>query len=190
MTDEQWKDIPGYEGLYQASKDGQVKSLGRLSCRKDGRLNRYEEKTLKQSRHPKGYMRVCLTKNGKIKGLFVHRLVAMAFIPNPKHLPQVNHINEDKTDNRACNLEWVSCVDNVNHGTGKIRCGKAHEFPVVMIMPDGTETEFSSATAAANALGIVSQGIQNCCSGREPSYKGFRWRYKNRHRARIEVGDD
>lgn len=189
MTNEQWKDISGYEGLYQVSKDGQVKSLCRLAYRKDGRFNKYQERILSQSRHPKGYLTVSLTKDGKSKNRFVHRLVAMAFIQNPNHLPQVNHINEDKTDNRICNLEWVSCSDNVNHGTGKVRCGKAHEFAVVMIMPDGSEMEFSSASAAARELGIVSQGIQNCCSGRMPTYKGVRWRYKDRHRARIEVDE-
>lgn len=190
MIDDFWRDVPGYEDLYQVSRDGQVKSLGRLSYRKDGRFNRYKEKILKQAKHGKGYLSVNLTKDGKSRNWFVHRLVAIAFIPNPKCLPQVNHINENKADNRACNLEWVSCTENANHGTGKVRCGKAHEFPVVMIMPDGSETEFSSATAAANTLGIVSQGIQNCCAGRESSYKGYRWRYKNRHRARIEVGDE
>jgi hypothetical protein len=185
-----WKPIKGYENLYMISSNGRVKSLGRYSIRKDGKPCHYPSKMMSLCHSTKGYLIVGLTKNGKCTTYFVHRLVADAFIPNPEGLPQVNHINEDKTDNRACNLEWMSCADNVNHGTGKVRCGKAHEYPVVMTMPDGSETEFSSATAAANALGIVSQGIQHCCAGRMQSYKGCRWRYRDRHRARIEVKND
>lgn len=188
MADD-WKAVLGYEGLYVVNSCGVVKSLGRSLTRKDGRSYSREERVLTQHPDAKGYMKVHLCKDGKPKNAFVHRLVAQAFILNPDNLPQVNHINEDKTDNRACNLEWVSCADNVNYGTGKVRCGKAHEFSVVMIMPDGSETEFPSASAAARELGIVSQGIQNCCAGRMPTYKGVRWRYKDRHRARIEVGE-
>lgn len=184
---EQWKPIPGYEGLYMVSSNGRVKSLDRFSYRKDGRTNLYRSRFMSLSSDTKGYKRVGLTKNGKTTGYLVHRLVAEAFIPNPDSLPQVNHINEIKDDNRVENLEWVSCADNVNHATGKIRCGKAHEFPVIMIDDDGKCTEFTSASAAARELGIVSQGIQSCCAGRFDTYKGFRWRYKNRHRARIEV---
>ena len=184
---EEWKPIVGYEDLYMVSSNGQVKSLGRYSYRKDGRFNYYPPKMMHLAPDAKGYMRVRLTKDGKSVTRLVHRLVAEAFIPNPNMLPQVNHINELKHDNRVENLEWMSCSDNVNHATGKIRCGQAHEFPVIMIDANGDCTEFTSATAAARELGIVSQGIQSCCVGRFPTYKGFQWRYKDRHRARIEV---
>ena len=151
---EQWRPIGGYEDLYMVSSDGRVKSLDRFVLRKDGRSNFYSSRILRQSSDAKGYKRVNLSKNGRTKGCLVHRLVAEAFISNPNHLPQVNHINEKKNDNRVENLEWMTCSENVNHGTGKARCGMAHEFPVIMVKSDGECREFSSASAAAKELGV------------------------------------
>ena len=101
-----WRDIKGYEGLYQVNQFGQVKSLKRRTC---------HERILKQQEHPtKHYMRVCLCKNNQKKSVLVHRLVAEAFIPNPDNLDTVDHINFDPTDNRVCNLRWLD-RDTNNH---------------------------------------------------------------------------
>ena len=97
-----WKDIRGYEGLYRVSNLGRVISLERIDSR--GRI--WPERLIYIGNdYSKGYLVVKLCKDGKQKAYKVHRLVADAFIPNPENLPQVNHINEDKTDNRAENLE-------------------------------------------------------------------------------------
>lgn len=100
MTGEIWEDIKGYEHLYQISNLGRVKSKAKHA----GRSTR-PERILKQSIDKDGYFRVSLCQNGKVRFLGVHRLMAEAFIPNPNHLPQVNHKNENKADNNLSNLE-------------------------------------------------------------------------------------
>lgn len=116
MSDKEiWKDIEGYEGYYQVSNFGNVKSLDRVIehlrfgfCQRKGGLRRL-------STDSDGYHRVGLYKDGKGKHFFVHRLVAQAFIPNPESKPEVNHINAVKTDNNVSNLEWVTNIENITH---------------------------------------------------------------------------
>lgn len=98
-TLEFWRDIEGYEGLYQVSNIGQVKSLKR-------------NKILKPWKLKGGYLQVALSKNGEAKRFLIHRLVAEAFLPNEDELPEVDHINSDKTDNRVANLQWISKIEN------------------------------------------------------------------------------
>ena len=105
-----WKDIPEYEGLYQVSNFGNVKSLAR---RNKNRVN--QEKLMKLKLNSSGYYQVWLCKNNHNKGFFVHRLVALVFIPNENNLPEVNHIDAIKTNNIISNLEWCSHVDNMKH---------------------------------------------------------------------------
>lgn len=95
-----WKDIAGFEGLYQVSNVGQIKSV------KSGKILK------PNSNNTGGYLQVALSKNGKVKRFYVHRLVAEAFLPNEDELPEVDHINSDKTDNRVANLQWISKIEN------------------------------------------------------------------------------
>lgn len=105
---EEWKKIPGYEGLYEVSNMGNVRNVRR-------------NKLLRLSKTNNRYIRVSLCKNGIKTGLTVHRLVAEAFLPNPDNLPEVNHKDEDKTNNRVENLEWCDHKYNMNYGTRNIR---------------------------------------------------------------------
>lgn len=120
-SEEVWKDIIGYEGLYQVSNFGNVKSLGNNFTRK--------ERLLKLSPQSKGYLTVVLQKNGKRKTTLVHRLVAEYFIPNLDKKLQVNHINGIKTDNRVENLEWVSHRENLDHAIKNNLTLKGEENP-------------------------------------------------------------
>ena len=113
MTTEIWKPIKGYEGLYEVSDQGRVKSLNYLHTG--------QERILSQNKTPDDYLQVMLYKNSEQKKLLVHRLVAEAFVPNPENKPTVNHINEDKHDNRAVNLNWMTRKENCNWGTRNVR---------------------------------------------------------------------
>jgi len=110
-----FKDIKGYEGIYQISNLGIVKSLTHYP---KGRTGKQTGRVLKQITDKKGYVRVSLSKNGTRFNTSVHRLVALTFIPNTKNKPQVNHINGIKNDNRIKNLEWCTGSENVIHSIG------------------------------------------------------------------------
>ena len=171
-----WKDILGYEGRYQVSNWGRVKSL---NYRRTGK-----EKILKAGASGDGYLQVTLSKDGKRKQPLVHRLVATAFCENPHGFKEVNHINEDKSDNRADNLEWCSRSYNCSYNdrakkAGK-KTGKKLSKPVIAIdKRTGLIVEFVSAHEAERETGIASSNIINCCQGKLKSCGGFYWMYKN-----------
>lgn len=121
MSGEEWRDVPGFDGYYQVSNMGRVKSVDRF--RSDG--IRIKGVLLRTHHDACGYELVCLNKNGKHKHYSVHRLVALAFIPNPDNLPQVNHIDEVRNHNTASNLEWCSIIYNQNYGHRKERTSRA-----------------------------------------------------------------
>ena len=125
-----WKDIPEYEGLYQASNLGKIKSLKRIT-KKEYRNNRIvKERIMKGTKNQDGYLKVHFKNKEKNidKGLFIHRLVAKAFIPNPDNLPQINHIDGNKLNNKVENLEWCTNLYNQQHawknGLHKAKRGK------------------------------------------------------------------
>ena len=105
---EEWKEIPGYEGLYEVSNKGNVRNVRRNTL-------------LRLTKTNYGYIRIDLCKNGIKTSLSVHRLVAETFIPHPDNLPMINHKDEDKTNNRVENLEWCDAKYNINFGTARIR---------------------------------------------------------------------
>lgn len=111
---ELWKDITGYEGLYQASTKGNIRSLNHI--RKNG-TNQYMQrgKLLKFNKNPNGYLQVRLSKNGVAKTYRVNRLIALTFIDNPFNKKTVNHINGNKLDNNVKNLEWATHKEQTNH---------------------------------------------------------------------------
>lgn len=117
---ENWLPIAGYEGLYEVSDLGRVRSLVR-------RNNRWKPGVLKPRKDRRGYLHVRLYKDGKVKDMSVHRLVAEAFIPNPLNLETVNHKDENKQNNAGSNLEWMSVADNINYGTRNRRIAEARK---------------------------------------------------------------
>lgn len=175
-TNEEWRDIPGCEGVYMVSNYGRVKRLP---------LGPYRQ-THNNIRHlakKNGYLSVNLSLNNKVKWVLVHRLVALAFIPNPYHLPCVNHKDEDGTNNRVENLEWCSYKYNANYGTAIDRqresrksnpndyisrkaVGEMNSKAVRQLTWDGKPiAEYKSLTDASIATGVHIGTIVRHCKG-------------------------
>jgi hypothetical protein len=125
----EWKNIPGYEGDYQVSKKGDVRSLPRKVLHRYGGQRMFPGKVLCQRKDHKGYWMVTLWRNGKYVNAMTHRLVALAFLPNPKNKPEVNHKDGDKGNRRLSNLEWVTPEENRVHAmaNGLYRRGESHQ---------------------------------------------------------------
>ena len=170
---ETWKAIDGYEGIYEVSDKGRVKSLGNNKFGK--------EKILKPGKTHVGYLRVTIYKDGHAKRLLVHRLVAEAFIQNPNNLETVNHKDEDKTNNVASNLEWMSIADNINYGTRNKRVAESLSKPVQMFDKKTGEllATFPSLMEAERVTGIPCSNISKCCLGKRKSSGGYIWKYKS-----------
>ena len=155
---EQWKEIVNFEGIYEVSSLGQVRRI-----HKDNRSSKY--KVLSQDTL-KGYKKVTLFKNGIGYKKQVHRLVAEAFIPNPLNLEQINHKDENPSNNNVDNLEWCSRIYNVNYGTGIDRQVAKRSKKVIQLDLNGNIiNEFNSTQEASRILGISQGLISNCCNG-------------------------
>ena len=175
-----WKDIKGYEGLYQVSNMGRVKGIERYVKTKNGIVRHKKEKILKQgisSRLQRKSLTVILSREGVQKTFSVHRLIAIAFIPNPENKPQVNHINENPLDNRLTNLEWVTAKENANHGTRNERMGKAHQKPVLQYNLQGELVKRWNSLTECYKNGFWHSSISKCCKGRQKTHKGYVWKY-------------
>lgn len=186
LENEQWKTISGYED-YEISNYGRVKSLGNDKTRK--------EKILKPNTNKDGYQLATLFKDCKRKMFQVHRLVAMAFIPNPNNYEQVNHKDEVKTNNHVDNLEWCDRKYNVNYGTrnekiSKAMSGENHpmygkfgkEHPkskqISQLNLNGEVIKnWNSAIDVERTLGYHHQSISKCCSGKRKFAHGYKWCY-------------
>lgn len=162
---EEWRDIPGYEGLYEVSCCGQIRNAKTLMV-------------LKPVPYRGGYLQVSLYGKGKMKKMKVHRAVGMAFLDNHENKPQINHRDENKTNNCVFNLEWVTAYENVHYGScierGKLMQGrriiqKTLDGKIVFIWP--------YSTALRNA-GFLRCEVWKCCTGRKATYKGFIWEYE------------
>ena len=166
-----WKDIEKYEGLYQVSNMGRVKSLERFRKGKHNSLVFANEKILKGKIDKDGYLEYTLSKDGKLKSYRAHRLVAKAFIPNPNNYPIINHINKIKDDNRAKNLEWCTNQYNTEYSCAK---------PILQFTKDGKLVrKWESAVIAEQELGINKVSIRRCCKGykKNKTAGGYIWRY-------------
>lgn len=176
-----WKDVPEYEGVYQVSNLGNVRSLNYNNKGKTANISQHIHKT--------GYLNVILCKNSEKKTKSVHRLVALAFLPNPNGYQCVNHIDANKANNNVGNLEWCTHKQNTAHA---IKCGLLN--PNFMLGRTGAKNKLSKKIVqydlqgnivnrwycisdAARFYGVRPGNINNCLSGRNKTYKGYIWRY-------------
>lgn len=173
-----WKDIEGWEGLYQVSNLGRVKSLSRH--RIVGWADYVsKEKVLKQSTNNGGYNYVWLHKEGKKKIYKIHRLVATAFLSNPNNYKCVNHKDENKANNTVENLEFCNHSYNNNYGTRNEKVARKNGRQILQFSLDGVFLkEWDGARIAGKQLNIRHQSIYSNCKGERKSAGGFIWKYK------------
>ena len=176
--EEIWKDVKGYEGYYQVSTLGRIKSLSRH--RKVGWANYIsKEKIIKQCDHRQGYKLVLLHKDGKSKTHKVHKLVAEAFLSNPNNYKSVNHKDENKANNTVDNLEFCDYSYNINYGTRNEKVARKNGRPILQFSLDGVFIkEWDGARIAGKQLNIRHQSIYSNCKGERKSAGGFIWKYK------------
>lgn len=176
--EEIWKDIEGWEGLYQVSNMGRVKSLPRWHDAINPYMTREKILSPRVCGQDREYLSVALYRDSYRKQVKIHQLVAKAFIPNPNGYSEVNHINEIKGDNRACNLEWCSRSYNINYGHWKEKHNKSLILPVVQLSLDGEFIrEFSSRKEAGEAVGRDASNITRAIQSNGVC-GGYLWRDK------------
>lgn len=173
-----WLPVKEYEVLYEVSNLGNVRSLG------NGNSNNSIKRILSPGLNKSGYLTVVLYKNGKGKSFLVHRLVAEAFLPNWFDYTQVNHIDEDKTNNNVDNLEWCDHNYNCNYGTRNKRaaeklsnredCSK----PILQLTKTGELVREWPSIHEAGRNGFEISNICYCCKGNRNHHKGYIWKYK------------
>ena len=175
-----WKDIEGYEGLYQISNFGRIKSLERrVKGKKPGTTQHIKEKIRKFSYTTEGYAYVVLAKEGVNKTILVHRLVAKAFIPNPDNLPCVNHKDENKQNDFVENLEWCTySYNNIYKNIHRRRNLDNVNRKVIQYDLEMNEIKrWDSLTEPCSFYGIAAGNMIKCCKGERIHCAGFKWRY-------------
>lgn len=168
---EEWRSIEGFNG-YQVSSLGNVRSL---DYHQTGKVQ-----VLKLRKNKNGRIYVNLYKDGKIKSCQVHRLVAQAFLSNPDNLPQVNHKDENPSNNRVENLEYCTAKYNSNYGSHNQRVSEAKSISVAQYSKEGNLIAvYYGAREASRQSGISQGNISECCKGKLKTCGGFIWKYTN-----------
>lgn len=170
---EEWKWIVGYENYYQVSNFGRIKSVDREVFYRDGRKAIHKGGPVAINSRPNGYLKANLYKDGGMKNVAVHRLVAEAFIPNPNNLPQVNHKDEVKTNNNVENLEWCTGECNMNYGTARQRTTDKNSIPVKGVHKETGEEIYLKSMAEGALYGFNQRGISDVCAGKYQYHRGY-----------------
>lgn len=185
MENEVWKDIPSYEGLYQISNLGRVKSLKRKVYAGRGKMRWQYERILSDKKtNGNGYKVVNLRKNGKGTNKYIHRLVAETFIENTNNYKCINHKDENKNNNRAENLEWCTYKYNNRYNDKHIKTGKKlinnksiSKRILQLDENDNIIKEYPSIAEASRTFGVSNQVINDCLKGKQKHSAGYKWKY-------------
>ena len=178
---EEWKDIKGYEGFYQVSSLGRVRSVERIVKVGDFFVTR-RSKIRKLNKRPNGYYGLLLSRDDTNVNFSIHRLVAEAFIPNPLCLPQINHKNENKADNRVENLEWCTAKYNSNYGTRKERVMQNNKRmqgkKIVCMDVNGNILQHYPSVQSVKKNGHNVALVHACCTGARHTHHGLYWKFE------------
>jgi len=168
-----WKDIPGYEGLYQSSNKGRIRGVDRYVVYRNNRKRLWKGKIKTQRKDYKGYLRVELCKDGLQKTLHVHQLVAMSFIPNPDNKPYINHLDGNPLNNSIENLEWCTPRENTVHAKEVLKKGikRVNQYD----LKGNFIGSYPSIKNAEEKTGVNRCSISNVVCGRRKSAGKFRW---------------
>lgn len=185
MCNEIWKPVKGYEGFYEVSNLGRVKSLDRIvpSKSKTGTpcTRKVKGRIMKNGKDGHGYPHISLRKDRATKNAAVHRLAAEAFLPKVEGKEYVNHINSDYTNNCVENLEWCTSNENNIHAWKQGNRVATNAKPIAMFSLNGEHIkDFQSVAEASRNTGICETGIRNCCKNK-PKHKtagGYKWQYR------------
>lgn len=168
-----WKDINGYEGLYQVSNMGNIKSF-----KKWKRARMPDEYILKPHISNNGYCQVTLYKDKTRHKFLVHRLVAVAFVDNPNGYPHINHKDENKLNNSSDNLEWCTVAYNNAYGTARLRSMITKSRQVEQYLPSGQFlARYVCMSVASELTGVPKHRIKSCCIGECATGSGYVWKY-------------
>lgn len=187
---ENWKPIADYEGYYEISDLGNVRSNGKKYIDSLNRVQNRKPKQLKSRIGTIGYKCVDLNVNGIHMQKYIHRLIAEAFIPNPENKPTVNHKDGNKLNNNITNLEWATFSENNKHAigiglrqspwTGKFGVNHPQSKPVIQMNKDGNVlNRFVSAREAQEKTGVSYKHISSCCLGKRKSTGGYCWKFQS-----------
>lgn len=184
MSNEIWKDIIGYEGYYQISSFGRVRSLKRIIIDKNNNKHTINEKILKPHKSIQGYLTVSLLKIRNNKRIRIHRLVALHFIENINNYSQVNHKDFNRENNNVDNLEWMTPSQNVKYswdngryGDSKLITKEANKKCSKKVLCVDLNTVFESARKASREFNIAISSISQCCNKKRKSAGGYKWQY-------------
>lgn len=180
---EEWRDIKNFEGIYQVSNLGRIKSMTRVITYSNGVKHLTKGKVIKPILDTYGYYRITLYKNGKAYQRLWHRVVAEAFVPNPNNFSEINHKNEVRTDNRVENLEWCTKGYNNNYGNHNSNLSLSKRKSIYQIDDSNNVIKkWNSINEALEGLGLPQNNhgnISACLHGRIKHAYGYRWEFVN-----------
>ena len=193
---ETWKDVPGFEGEYMVSSIGKVLFVGRKVQTKTGYIKCIEPHLVSWREMPNGYAIIDLWKNNKAKRMYVHRLVALAFIPNPNNYPQIDHIDTDRLNNNVNNLRWCNqSMNNLNPLTNEKRKNlfKNHSTQsrwvkravIGINLSDKSDIRYYTTVSETQKDGFNPSMVSASCLGRRKNHNGFYFYYQSEYESLI-----